>query len=225
MSLELIDLRIEHNHPKTSDFTLESKCIAELYWSFLKDYDTNKVKRCNIVTSDNWGDNIYKYTNWSDTKGINIPFDFDKYFSSDNQKRKRLQLEAVHCGMMKIAEIEKWDINPLLDAHNSCLKANLEYSFILNKYKSSPNRKFKINFKCYWDIDEVRVFYILCDKKENILNEEEVFAKPANKGELVYHLKWKWINNHTVLLEDKYLYGDKESWEFEVKQELIDETS
>ncbi len=45
MSLELIDLRIEHNHQKTSDFVLESKCIAELYWSFLKDYDTKNVKR------------------------------------------------------------------------------------------------------------------------------------------------------------------------------------
>ena len=217
MSLELIDLRIEHNHPRTSDFMLQSKCIAELYWSFLKNYDTKKVKRCNIVTSDNWGDGIYKYTNWSDTKGINVPFDFHEYFLSDNPTKKKLQLEAVHDGMIRIAKNEKWDIDPLLDSYNSCIKCNLEYSFILNKYKSSPNRKFKISFKCFWDIEVVKLHYVLCDKNENIIDEVKVLEKPSNKGEFVYHLKWKWINNENVLLEDKYRYGNNESWIYTIK--------
>ena len=216
-----MDLRIEYNHPRTSEFTLESKCIAELYWSFLKDYDTKKVKRCNIITSDNWGDDIYEYTNWNDTKGINVPFDFDEYFLSDNHTKKTLQLKTIHTGMIKIAEIEKWDINPLLDSYNKCLNNDLEYSFILNKYKSSPNRKFKINLKCYWDINKVEIHYILCDKNENIICEKKIFKKPSNQGELVYYLKWKWLDNLTVLIEDKYKYGNNEKWEVNVETNSI----
>lgn len=219
MSLRQVDLRIQHNHKYMLAFNLEAKCIAELYWSFLKEYDTRKVKKCNIITSDDWGDDVYRYTDWSDTKGINMPFNFDKYFSSDNQAKKRLQLETIHHGMMKIAEIEKWDVNPLLDAYNGCLENNLEYSFILSKYKSSPNRKFKMNFKCVWDIAMIEVFYILCDKKENIIHQEKVFEKPSNQGELVYYLKWKWLDNESVLLEDKYVYSDKESWKIEIKNQ------
>ena len=66
MSLELIDLRIQYEHARTIDFVNESKCIAELYWSFLKGFETGKVKRCNIVVSDNWGDQLHHYSNWSD---------------------------------------------------------------------------------------------------------------------------------------------------------------
>ena len=219
MSLELIDLRIDHNHPKTADFSNESKCIAELYWSFLKGYDTRKVKRCNIITSDNWGDKLLKYTDWKDTKGINISFNFNEYFASENKIRKEFQLEAIHSGMMEIAKIESWKIDPLLDAYNNCIENNLELSFILlKKDKSSPNRKLKINFKCYWDIDLVNVFYLIKDKTGKVIQQDIAFEMPSKKGEMVYHLKWKWKDNTTVLLEDKYIYGEKQSWEINVKE-------
>ncbi|NVJ46071.1 MAG: hypothetical protein HWE07_03055 [Cytophagia bacterium] len=218
MGLELIDLRIEFNHPKTLEFYQESKCIAELYWSFLKEFNTNKVKRCNLIASNNWGENLYNYTDWKETKGINIPINFEEYFGGDNETKKKIQLNAIHNGMMKIAEHENWDLDPLIDAYNNCIKCGLMYSFILNTFKSSPSRKFKISFECNWDIDLFEIHYILTDKHNEILRKVKVFEKPSNKGELVYHLKWKWIDEQNVLLTDAYKYGDNEFWNITIQQ-------
>lgn len=148
-----------------------------------------------------------------------MPFDFELYFKIDNQKKKRMQLDAVHFGMMKIAEKEGWSCDPLLDAYNGCLEKNLEYKFLVgNKLKASPDRKQKIGFWCDWDIDKFEVYWILFDSKEKEVARELLIEKEPFKGEFVYYLFWKWKDNQTVFLEDKYKYGNKETWEFNVSK-------
>ncbi|PTS99128.1 hypothetical protein DBR11_13160 [Pedobacter sp. HMWF019] len=56
MSLSQIDLRAKFRHECSARFNKESWCIAELYWSFLKDYQVGKVKKCLITVSDDWGE-------------------------------------------------------------------------------------------------------------------------------------------------------------------------
>jgi hypothetical protein len=213
MSLNQIDLRIKYNHKHTNRFNPESWCIPELYWRKLKDYDTKKVNKCTIYVSDDWGDKEYYYTNWSDSKGMNVPFNFDEYFASDNYKKKKMQLEAIHEGMVRIAEKEGWQIDPLFDAYNQCLADNLEYKFLVGKPKSSPNRKYKFNFWCNWDIDVFELYWVLQDKKGNELKKEKFIEREPYRGEFIYYVKFKWIDNETVLLEDNYKYGNKEKWE------------
>ena len=212
MSLSQIDLRAEYNHGYSLEFNQQSWSIAELYWSCIRKYNTEKVKKCIIRVSDGWKDKLYQYTNWADTKGINLPFSFDKYFSKEGDNRKKIQLEIIHDGMLRIAEKEGWEKEPLIDAYNKCLEVDLLYQFDVGKLKSSPNRKHKIGFWCNWDIDVFEVFWVLYDKKGEEIHRGKFITKEPYEGEFIYYVKYKWLDNDTVLLEDKYKYGNKETW-------------
>lgn len=213
MSLTQIDLRTEYKHPKQLEFNPESWCISELYWSKLKDYNTEKVKKCNIIVSDSWKEEqLYQYTNWSDAKGINMPFDFAHYFQASKHEKKKRQLQVLFEGMSRIAEIEGWEKDPLMDAYNDCLASDLIYQFDVGKPKLSPDRKHKIGFWCNWDIDGFELYWVLYNTKENEIKRKKLLERAPQFGEFVYYLKWKWIDKTVVLLEDKFKYGKNESW-------------
>ena len=219
MGLREVDLRIRYNHIHTKKFNSEGWAVAELYYSFIKDLEVGKVQKCTINVSDDWGNELNDYTNWPDYRGINILFDFDTYFSLGKFDRKKMLLEAVHNGMMQIAEKEDWETDTLLDAYNKCLEKNLEYQFDVGKLKSSPNRKYKIGFWCNWDIDIFELYWVLYDKKGNELKRKKLIDKPPYEGEFIYYAKWKWLDNNRVLLEDKYKYGKNEKWEIDLELE------
>lgn len=222
MSFNQIRLSAAFEHKYQLRFNKESWCISELYWSQLKHYDTKKTQKAVVTLNDSWEEDIYLYTDWSNLKGINMPFNFEQYFNLEKQERKRMQLEVLHSGMVKIAEKEGWEMNPLLDAYNGCLKKNLEYNFLVgDKLKSSPDRKFQIGFWCNWDIDKFEVYWVLFDKNKNEVIRQLLIEKETFMGEFIYYVSWKWKDKKTILLEDKYKYGSKEKWEFVIPIEDV----
>jgi hypothetical protein len=183
-----------------------------LYCSFLKDFDTGKAVKVNVNIREEWGELLDYYENYVDVITIRNHFDFSSYSVLNKQGKKKMQLEAVHKGMMQVAEKEVWSTDPLLDAYNQCLKRNLEYQFYVGKPKSSPDRKHKIGFWCNWDLDVFELYWVLFDKQNKELKRERFITKLPHEGEFVYYLKWKWISEVKVVLEDKYKYGKNESW-------------
>ncbi|MFC3813330.1 hypothetical protein [Lacihabitans lacunae] len=214
MELREIKLSAQYNRIFTKEFNSETWSLSELYWSFIKEYNTGKVKKCNVVVSDDWGDLLEYYESYVDMITIRNHFAFDTYSTLGKEDRKRMQLEAVHKGMMQIAEKEGWEIDPLLDAYNKCLEKNLAYQFEVGKPKSSPDKKHKIGFWCNWDIDIFEVYWILFDKSGKELKREKFIEKKAFEGEFIYYSKFKWKDSQTVIFEDKYKYGTNEVWEF-----------
>ncbi|CAH0171876.1 hypothetical protein SRABI27_01043 [Pedobacter sp. Bi27] len=205
MSLSQIDLRTRYQHKHAPIFNTQSWCISELYWSFLKNYDVGKVKKCFIQVSDDWGDEVNKYTNWNDCKGINMSFAFEEYFDKSDYHKKEMLLEIVHRGMMAIAGKEGWDSDPLLDAFNSCRAANLDYSFLVQgKFKNSPSRKYKFGLWCEWGLNELKVFWILKDRNEEEIKRVLLINESLAKGESVYYFTYKWMDNETVVVTDDY---------------------
>lgn len=218
MSLTQIDLRTEHDHDAEFKFNNESWCVSELYWSKVKYNDFGKVKKITIVVSDNWGVDLFKYTNWRDAKKINMPFVFDEYWKLDKYKRKEAHLNVIHAGMLKIAEKEGWDKGLFTDAYNECLKDNLDYEFLVGKPKLSPNRKFKFGLWCKWDIEIFKLVWVLYDSKGVEIKRQKVLEGAPFEGEFVYYLKWKWLNITTVLIEDNYKHGANRTWEVHVEE-------
>ncbi len=197
----------------------EAWSIPELYCSFLKELDTGKVVKANVNIRQNWGDLLDYYENYVDVITIRNHFDFDTYSSLGNEDKKRMQLDAIHKGMMLIAKKEGWNTDPLLDAYNKCLERDLKYQFDVGKLKSSPDRKHKIGFWCNWDIDVFEVYWVLYDKDGSELKRQKFIEKPPYNGEFIYYTKWKWLDNSRVLLEDKYKYGNGEKWEIDISLE------
>jgi len=205
MSLRQIDLRTEFKHKYSKEFNEESWCISELYWSSLRDYSTGKIKKCTIHVSDKWGDNEMYYLSYPDYRGINLTIDFTKYFNAGKLEKKKIQLELIHEGMLIIAEKEGWNTPSLVNAYNHCLSEGLEYKFFVgNKLKNSPGRKRKAGVWCEWDIDFFKLFWVLFDKNGVELNRDIIVSLEPSQGETVYYLTWKWIDNKTIFIENKY---------------------
>jgi len=195
--------------------------ISELYWSFLKEYDTKKVEKCNINIRDNWGDLIDYYENYTDVITIRKHFDFENYKVLSKQNKKEALLEILHTGMLDIAKKEKWEIEPLQTAYNNCLKAKLEYKFNVSNPKSSPNKKHKINFWCNWDIDTFEVYWVLYNKNGVEIKKEKFIQKPSYKGQFIYYIKSKWVSNNKIIVEDKFKYNENEKWEINLDLEVV----
>lgn len=141
-------------------------CVSELYWSQLKDFETERVRKCSINVSNDWDDKEFSYGDWNELKSINLTLNIDEYFRADKFNKKKIQLELIYKGMIMIAEREGWAIDPLLDAYNNCFAVGLEYKFFVGeKFKASPDRKYKIGLWCEWDIDSFRLFWVLFDKQ------------------------------------------------------------
>lgn len=205
MKLTQIELRTKFKHPKEKEFNRESWCVPELYWSSLKDYNTNKTKKCVIRLDNDWGADINQVTNQASVIQINIDFDFKTYFNLTSIDRKKMQLEVLHNGMMKIAEIENWETDSLLDTYNNCLKRDLKYEFFISKkLKASPNRKYHINFWCEWGIKMCKLYYVLYDKDKEERVRKLLIEKESFLGEFVYYVKYRWTGDKKVILENNH---------------------
>jgi len=185
-------------------------CVCELYASFLEDYDTGKIVKCNININDDWGNLNNQYQKFADVITIKLNFDFAHYQQLSTQEMKRMQLDVLHGGMITIAQKEGWNLDMLLDAYTSCIKLNLEYKFALKKGKliSSPNRKYKIGFWCICDVDKCEISYVLLDKRGIELKRQHFMTCNAANCEFVYYTNWKWLDNASILFQDNYKYGD-----------------
>jgi len=213
MSLGQIDLRAEFNDGNIRQFNIESWCVPQLYWSFLRGYETGKVMKCLIEVSDNWGDKEFRYTSYPQYRSINLTMDLEKYFESSKKEKKKVQLDLIHKGMMMIADREGWATDPLLDAYSACLSAGLEYKFFVDgKFKASPDRKRKAGLWCEWDIDFFGLFWVLFDKQGKETARDIVVSLEPNRGQSVYYLKWKWLDNETLVIDDKFKYGTRQTW-------------
>ncbi|MES2701539.1 MAG: hypothetical protein V4649_02815 [Bacteroidota bacterium] len=193
-------------------------CVAELYCSFLKRYKTGKIVKCNVSIKDNWNELIDYYERYTDVITVRLNFDFDAYLKLSKLEMKRMQLNHLHKGMMVIAQQEGWSVDQLLDAYNYSLRQNLLYSFYLrnNRWKSSPDRAYKIRFWCEWDIDSFDVYYVLFDRQNQELKRSRFIKGNPSEGEFIYYVDWKWIDNKTVLFSNNYKYGNGEVWTIEV---------
>lgn len=205
MGLHQIDLRTEFKHQFSKQFNEESWCISELYFSFLRDYPTENVKKCSIHVSDNWGSQEYHYLSYPDYRGINLTIDLNKYFTLEKLDRKKVQLDLIHNGMLLIAEKEKWSTPPLTNAYKLCLDQELAYKFFVNsRLKSSPDRKRKVGIWCEWDIDFFKLFWVLFDKNGLEIKRDMIVLLEPSQGEMVYFIRCKWSDNKTVCIENKY---------------------
>lgn len=202
MSLKEIKLSVKYGHKHQKLINLHSWCISELYWSFLKNYKTGNIQKCIVLLDEeiNKADE-----NWAGIKSTKMNFDFESYLTKDRFEKKLQLLKVLHAGMLKIAKSENWEIDPLLDAYNSCIKAKIEYKFEVGKRKWSPDRKRKFVLYCFWDIDKFEVYWILFDKNENEISRELLLQKLPYDGEFIYYIDWKWKDNSTIILKDKQL--------------------
>ncbi len=217
MGLHEIDLRAFHGFGKAKEFNEQTWCVSELFWSFLKQYKVNNVKKCVIIVTDDYQKKLEVPESFGAIRSVKIELDLNRYFESNDYERRKKLLEVTFQGMRQIAIREGWELEPLEQAYESCIRNDIKYHFFLrDKLKSSLDRKNKIGIWCEWDIDTFKLFWVLLDKNNVELNRENFFySSEPSQGEFAYYLNWQWIDNRTVLVKNEKR-NDLLSWELDV---------
>jgi len=204
MKLSQISLRAKFLPGKNfRDFNKDCWSIAEMYWSFLLEYNTDDVRKCMISVGEDPSEED-KITSYHGFREVYKQINFDQYFEMSACEKKSLQLDLIHSGMTIIGELEKWDTEPLIKAYQYCLDSDLNYKFFINsKYKFSPNRQWKLGLWCEWEINCFKLFWVLFDKTGREISRDLITEGEPSGGEIVYYLDYKWDDNNYITIRNK----------------------
>lgn len=204
MNLSEISLRAKFVQGKNfKEFNEECWSIAEMYWSFLREYNTDDVRKCVVSVGEDPSE-VDQITSYQGFREVYKQINFDQYFGMNTYEKKSLQLNLLHSGMTTIGELEKWDIKPLLKAYKYCIDNDLDYKFFIrNKYKFSPNRQWKLGLWCEWEINCFKLFWVLFDKTGTEINRDLITEGEPSGGEVVYYLDFKWDDNNFITIRNK----------------------
>jgi hypothetical protein len=196
---------------KRIKFRDEIRCIADLYLHHLGKFQTNETKKVMINCVERISSEEVKSTSDGFTD-VEVEFDYSAYEKLDNEDKKKLILEKLYEGVLKVAEVFKWDMPILNRTYQSVIESNYKNEYIW-KQKTSPSKKYTAEIFCQHEIDKYVVTMIIKKKHTNELVKNEIlFIERPHELAFVQHLgNLKWISNTEVILLNKY--NKKKKWQ------------
>jgi hypothetical protein len=185
-------------------FNKTTCCITDLYLKCLVKYNTGVFKKIIVRVVSEDAKEIDSIEFMVDVIAITKRINFDLYFElSSNYDKKKLLLHILQEGIVTIAQNQNWEIDPLMDAYNSCINRNLENKWLRNdKFYLSTDKKYYGGVICCWDVDKFEAVV-------SFLNEKKLEIKQVKLFETEPHLvdsfgNMGWIKNmHKFFLESK----------------------
>ena len=100
--------------------------------------------------------------------------------------------------LLKCAEFKGWNPDPLMDAYNACLIAEIKNEWwFKNKLVRSPDKQYYAGLYCTFDLEGYKVELTLFDKAKKEIKKATVFAD----GYLSFQFDWlKWSENSKSIL-------------------------
>lgn len=183
----------------------DSWCVSCHYLSKLPRFDAGNIAKVfvELVSKD-----VPYYKQVGPALGvywIQREFDFGAYIQQNNRSRKEVLLEALHAGILEVANELHWEISPFEDAY----RAIIADGFLYHGYWKSPkwNRSRSVRGQVYFcfDIDCLSLYGVALDKcgveiKREILTE---FPRAIDSDFYDALHKYGWVNDSTFYLQGK----------------------
>lgn len=160
------------------NFKLQSNFLEILYLDCLPKTFTSGtskviVEACKIIPPK-------KLETMLDVLRLNKLFDFEGYFAAEKETRKRIALEFLQDGLLEVAAIRGWDINPFHEAYKAVLARNFVNYRPWSKPVTSPDRKHKAQVWCNYDSDKAEVFIVVFHRKDVVSKTLVTTVKPGD---------------------------------------------
>ncbi len=145
-----------------------------------------------------------------DVLRLNKLFDFESYFAASKDVRKRIALEFLQDGLLKVAAIRGWSTSTFQEAYKSLVSKELISYRSWSKSVTSPDRKHKAQVWCKYDSDAAEIFLVVSHRKNVVSKTYIVTVKPGDVwiwgaiGEL------RWLSAKKVRLTAR---KSKKDWE------------
>jgi len=216
--MSLVDLALSAYHKLPIEdrrqFNLSGHCISHLYLIELPKVDTKPFGKLVVIAVPDRPDT--KVYDQIDVTSTEVKFDYDKYWQSSRDDRKRMCLEAIHEGALRAARQWKWDESAFQAAYRGCLEKGLVLRAFWRKPKTSPNRKMVAQLFFDHDPERIEIEIVILDAKSRLeLGRLGVVTTPTHWMEMY---DWagtlKWQGNDTIILTprrgEKRVYHLKE---------------
>jgi hypothetical protein len=194
---------------KRMKFRDEMRCIVGLYLRYLGKFRTLETKKIIINCVENINSNkIHTFDGFTE---VEVEFDYSAYKNLDNEEKKKLLLEKLYEGVLKVTETYEWDKPMLKKTYQSVIESNYKNEYVW-KQKASPSRKYRAEIFCQHEIDKYVVSMIIKTRDTNELVKSEIlFIERPHELAFVEHLgNLEWISNNEVILLNKY--NKKKKW-------------
>jgi hypothetical protein len=141
---------------------------------------------------------------------LQVQFELQAFSRVSEFEQKKLAVGALHCGAIRIAEIQHWD-KAAFDSARDCV---VQHAYInewtLRKPKKSPDRKHQASIFCSHGVARFRAWLVVEDQRGDevlrqlvIDDEPDEFAFVPKLGEL----KWQSPDSVTLAGKDGTIVG------------------
>ena len=135
---------------------------------------------------------------------IEINFNFEAYWKENATERKKMALNCLHKGATLLAESNKWEVSKFQEAYNQCLKLKLQNKWYWKKRLFSPNKKFKTELLCTFNMTEFQCLATIRDSDDKEKVKKVIIKTKPHEIYFVHFLgKAKWLNNQIIVFQDK----------------------
>lgn len=127
------------------------------------------------------------------------------FFDASPDQRKKLALQWLHRGALKIAEFHDWPTGPFESARKCVIQHAYINEWIWRKPKSSPSRRATAELFCSFESDRFRAWLRVRSKSGELLKEKLAIDELPSEFCFVPKMgQLKWRTNRQVALLDKY---------------------
>jgi len=145
-----------------------------------------------------------------DVLRLNALFDFATYFGASKEIRKRIALDFLQDGLLRVAKIRGWETGTFHEAYKAVLATDFVSYRPWSKAVTSPNRKFKAQVWCKYDSDAAEIFLIVFHRKKVINKKLVLTVEPGDVSIRGAIGKLHWLSASKVELNPR---ESKRSWE------------
>jgi hypothetical protein len=191
--------------PHCRDFNRSTAAVAQLYTSYLPDFDSAGIVKIFVGVHHTPG--VLDFASISfgpplrllNVATVEVPLDLAWYAGLPDLAKARLQLDLVHTACLLIGIRQQWDRQPFLEAYAHCQRANLANAWVLKvgkQFTSSPNRQFTACLVCQWTVATFQVDLVILATGSSEPQIKTVVANDAANPIRFHTLTW--VDNRTV---------------------------
>ena len=202
-----------HDVPRCRAFNGSTNCVTAMYRAHLPRLRTENTGKVNIELWDCPPAHT-EFEELIDVIFVRRESDFAAYWGLDEDGRKRRILEVIQEAMMGVARRMGWPAEVFEQAYEAVLAKGPVHHFFLGKAFASPDRKRKARVWCEFDVDAIRVYLVVMDRRGKELKREFVTGLLPSDF-FLYHAMGKvgWRDDKTVLIGPR---ADGRAYEIEV---------
>jgi hypothetical protein len=191
MKLAQIDITIPLNEKFTiNNGGLVTSMLRMYEYQLKRTYETDSVKKVAIeLTTDQRKENSTE--SMESVLIVSRSFDPETYNKANEFAQKLLILDVIQDCMLYLAGQRAWKKQPLVDAYDSCLDRNLEFTAIYkDKHFLSPDRKYFGALFYYWGNQRYEAYAIFFNRKKIEIQRKKLFECDASSVNSFEYVGW-----------------------------------